>query len=819
MVALFSALLAVAWIGYRSVLLRPGSVLAFNDGNIESALSPQFHFPAALVRIWDNQFFFGAGAKQYPLTVVGLCEAAFGPHHYRREAQGLILAVCALGVYWGVRRLGRSRTASLVASLTALLSAVMFTFSMAGLPVRAVAFASAVVAMGFMERGRREDRWLPYLAGGGVLGLGLTEVPDVGALFAAGVGLAWLWTHAPAWRAPRRLLRDVARFALLAVASVAVAFQTLYAIVAPNAVGVTQGVQETAEQHYNWATQWSVPIEESWEFVAPTWFGSSMRSDGAPYWGSNGRDKSWTPEKPEGYRNFRMTGWHVGTAAFVLFLAGAFCLRRRELLPPESRAALPWMGLALAGAALTLAVSWGRYFPLYRLVFALPYFGTMRNPEKWTGPATMFLCLGLAAAIDVFRSALTSGDAECRRVLRRRLVAAAVVPAVIAAGLAIYLYLDEPGFVARRAAEGYGRLSAATWQHAVGISAKVLLLSALAAALGAWALRPNAPPAPASRALAAGVAILVAADLLHADAFYVMGHRYDQYTAPNPLYEFIDAHRTEGRWKLLPPRHPVLNNFRLSMFMISGVDLFDPVSVSRMPNDYGALFRALDGEVRLWELGSCRYFLTLSGAESQLNALDGNRGRFRERQALGVVVVNDCWVPTLNVPPGERHLRIVEFAGALPKYRFVPRVTPIPDTAEGNDAAIRRVAAAGFDLAAEALIAGEADPPAGATNGSIRVVSETPAEVRLEVETPAPAWLVRSCKHDPDWRATVDGAPVPVRRANAIFQAVLVPAGRHDLHFAYRPSLVPLGAAAAGRILLMAVLALVAARRPRGTSP
>jgi uncharacterized membrane protein YfhO len=39
----------------------------------------------------------------------------------------------------------------------------------------------------------------------------------------------------------------------------------------------------------------------------------------------------------------------------------------------------------------------------------------------------------------------------------------------------------------------------------------------------------------------------------------------------------------------------------------------------------------------------------------------------------------------------------------------------------------------------------------------------------------------------PWWQAEIDGRPVPLLRANAIFRAVQVPAGRSTIRFVFRP--------------------------------
>src|SRR5713226_8770362 len=47
---------------------------------------------------------------------------------------------------------------------------------------------------------------------------------------------------------------------------------------------------------------------------------------------------------------------------------------------------------------------------------------------------------------------------------------------------------------------------------------------------------------------------------------------------------------------------------------------------------------------------------------------------------------------------------------------------------------------------------------------------------------------------DHSWRATLDGAPAEILRANVAFRAVRAPAGRHLIEMTCRPRLLMLGA-------------------------
>jgi hypothetical protein len=86
-----------------------------------------------------------------------------------------------------------------------------------------------------------------------------------------------------------------------------------------------------------------------------------------------------------------------------------------------------------------------------------------------------------------------------------------------------------------------------------------------------------------------------------------------------------------------------------------------------------------------------------------------------------------------------------------------------------------------------------------------RVVSvkETTNGARLDVESSGRALLVITVTRHRGWQATIDGAPAELLPANVAFQALAVPAGRHQIELRYRNPLVAVGAV----ISLLAILA------------
>lgn len=83
-------------------------------------------------------------------------------------------------------------------------------------------------------------------------------------------------------------------------------------------------------------------------------------------------------------------------------------------------------------------------------------------------------------------------------------------------------------------------------------------------------------------------------------------------------------------------------------------------------------------------------------------------------------------------------------------------------------------------------------------------VDETPNSLQVSLDLSEPQWLFVSQTWYPGWRVYLDSEQVPLYRANYLFKAVYVPAGKHDIEIVYRPASLLLGAV----ITFVAVLLL-----------
>jgi uncharacterized membrane protein YfhO len=68
-----------------------------------------------------------------------------------------------------------------------------------------------------------------------------------------------------------------------------------------------------------------------------------------------------------------------------------------------------------------------------------------------------------------------------------------------------------------------------------------------------------------------------------------------------------------------------------------------------------------------------------------------------------------------------------------------------------------------------------------------KVLRYTGDLLEVEVQSNSPGYLCFIDNWDPDWKATVDGRPVPLERVLGTFKAVAIGAGTSRVQFAYRP--------------------------------
>jgi uncharacterized membrane protein YfhO len=204
-----------------------------------------------------------------------------------------------------------------------------------------------------------------------------------------------------------------------------------------------------------------------------------------------------------------------------------------------------------------------------------------------------------------------------------------------------------------------------------------------------------------------------------------------------------------------------------------------------LPGDYGSLARieTIDGdspiqdarlqtllavpdEWRLWELMNVRYVLSR----------------------------NPITVPGLAQMFEEDGLLLYEMQGALPRAYAARSVEVYGDPKQALDNAMNS------DIHPGDRVVLEEEPPIAlparlVERPTVHVVSWGTQSLEIATDAREPAFVVISVPYDPGWRATVDGRPAAIQRANYALMGVALEAGEHRLALHYDPLPFKIGAA------------------------
>ena len=659
----------------------------------------------------------------------------------------------------------------------ALLGAVAFVFAPNLVAVGAHGHGSQMVdsaylpllvwlAARWMRRGNLSDLGWLALAGGFQFLRGHLQICFYTWM---AVGLYAMVEVAAALRSPAELPTRVARaLGLFAGAALAFGVAGFYNLpLRDYAQYSIRGGTDTAAGGAGlaYATQWSMALYELPAIVFPNFAGFG----GATYWGS----MPFT-DYPNAY---------MGIVAVMLALP-ALTLRGRTQV------------FALVLGAFALLVSFGSNFPLYGFLYAhLPFFNRFRIPVMIILLFQLALALGTAwgwsALLEHGRTRTRPRDpAELLLLAGGALLL--VLGVVVAAGgeglrggYVAYAMAHKQPFSAQAASAAFDAFR--------GESGRIVFIGIATVALAWLALRGKLAPALAS-VLVGGLLLFslwpISTEVMAGVISDTVEHSMD--AGRDDVVDFLTAQGGWGAFRVWEPA--VQGDNRLAGFGISTLSGYHPAK-PRLIQD------------------------------------------LRDAQAFN----NPRWLALLNVKyivlpqpldpaqvPGflrsvhEGSQVVYENLAVMPRVTVVGAYAVVPDTGR---AAVDSVAYGTHDPRTFTYLTKAPGVPLGPVTGWTATVTHYGLQdVDIDVNTPGAAIVRLADQWYPDWKATVDGKPVEILRADHVLRAVVVPAGHHQVAFRYSSASVARGLALSIGSILVALLLLVAGvllgRRPRpGTAP
>ena len=496
------------------------------------------------------------------------------------------------------------------------------------------------------------------------------------------------------------------------------------------------------------ATAFAEPAASLWTFFSPH------------VWGGPGHKVS-----DIGYHE--ASAW-LGACGLGLALVGGLRTRTRG-------------GVLLAVAGLTLTLSAGQDSPvLLALVDLVPGLGTFRAPSRW-----LIVAHGLFAVLAADALAgpppKSAGKGVATPSTEPAWPGAALwVVALVPLYLRITLHLDHGwwgSWVAGKVAKGDPLV--ATVQAELLWSA--LVLSALGWLYQRPGLRHRALP------VLAGLCVLESTWLAA------------QHVGPTTVQDVhitawsdADAARLQD---LIPPSQRLVTApaLRLTNWspggVVRNVGGYEP-AVTKEANWYANLMssRGADGYAIMFQARTPSDWVDRMAASHLV--VDARDQKTKRRFA--------SWPKVETLPSGREVLRN---PAPIARVAWADEIVVEPDA----KTAITRLG----NLTHATVLLSQALPHQPGAGGPLRLRPESPDVVEVEAEASAPAVLVLRDAQSRGWVATVDGQVQPEVRADGLFRAVSVPAGRHTVSWRYTPPGWEMGRTISA-IAWLVVLALLA---------
>ena len=398
-------LAALFWKSFLS-----GYVHFSNDGPLGQQMTAQLRLPDGFTGCWGDLNGIGGNAGAFAPDINSMICWMFGPVGYAKFLAPTALFILGLGAWTFFRQLKLSSLAAAMGALATALNSTFFSAACWGVASQQIAigmdfFALALVVSNVPETAVmiRCARWM---LAGLCVGVNVMEGADNGAIFSVFIAAFVLFKTLVDENGAviTKVARGIGRITVIAVFAGFIATQTIVSLVGVEIVGIVGTGQdaESKAQHWDFATQWSIPKKETLGLFVPGLFGYKMDTPkdmmsalqdsykGGEYWGGVGRDpnidryfdsgKKDSP--PPGMMRFSGGGNYCGIlVSLIAFWAMAQSLRRKNSVFSDPQRRLLWFWMAIL--VVSVLLMWGRFAPFYKFFYMLPYASTMRNPCKF----------------------------------------------------------------------------------------------------------------------------------------------------------------------------------------------------------------------------------------------------------------------------------------------------------------------------------------------------------------------------------------------------------------------------------------------------
>ena len=334
----------------------------------------------------------------------------FGSMYFCQELQYALAGyLAALGLAFYLRGRGLSRFAALAGGAAYGLMGYTFTLFSAGHLGWFIWMMYGPFAFGLVDRAVRKGKWRNWALLGAVLAWAAARQSDMWLLFTVLTFAYGVWTLVREWKQVK-FLRVLAGVGVTAVVTCAIGLPQFTRALTQDLAGreaqiaatsgkdASETVDKSADERWRFCTSWSLPPEDTLEFVASEIHGGSNDprvSPTNPYKGRLGQ-QIVVPANAAGQKHpvtgvplkagetiwmpYRQHSLYFGLLTVLFALAGLVGWWRYRKDGSGIWRDVPfWFGAGV----LVYFCALGCFTPFYKLVYALPFGSTLRAPVKF----------------------------------------------------------------------------------------------------------------------------------------------------------------------------------------------------------------------------------------------------------------------------------------------------------------------------------------------------------------------------------------------------------------------------------------------------
>ncbi len=829
-----------------------------NDGPLSVVRAACLAVPAAFSGQWVDMNWVGTSGGSAPLNINSAVALLLGPIGYAKFMAPLAIALLGLCAWVFFRQLKLPALLCIVAALAAALNSNFFSNVCWGLGSRAFTIGMIFLALAALTNSSR-PAWIRIPLAGLAVGMSIMDGADNGAIFSLYVA-AYALFLALIEEGPvaKKFFKGAVQVVLVAGFAGLLATQIVISLIGTQVTGISgmKADEQSKEQRWDWATQWSLPKSEILRVIVPGLNGYRMDTpDGGQYWGNAGQQPGYQ-QHHQGFARYSGAGEYAGVLVVLIGLwAVAQAFAKTSSFSAREKKLIGFWGVL---AIISILLGFGRYASFYRFVFALPFFSTIRNPIKFMH--AFHLCmlilfgyglLGLsrryletlpAKTLSLFAQ-FKAWWAKANAFEKKWTIAAVSSVALSLLGWLMYAasrkelerYLSSTDFDAALASNPTQAAATASSIAGFSISEVGLYLVFLAASVAVVTLIMSGAFAGRRAkwaALLLGLVLVI--DLARANAPWIKYYNYEERYASDLVVDILRDKANEHRVTIAPFDARALRSQELNFiqnfyhvqwlqqhFPYYNVQALDMSQEPRMPADKAAYREAVNNPYRLWQLTNTRYVLGIPGLLGALNQQAGRPDAFRIAATFDIVpkagVVNPTSYDEFTVVRNDQgKMALFEYTAALPRARLYTQW----QTSTNDDVTLKQLADPAFDPAQTVLVAANLPPPTASTNaGTVQFTSYAPKHLKLTAQADAPSVLLLNDKYDPSWRVTVDGQPANYFRCNFLMRGVALTPGKHEIAFDFVPAVKGLYFSLTGILIGVVLCGLLAVtRRPEESS-